>query len=247
MSLDTALAEIAGAADQAVAHLAALLSVNTSYPPGENYGAVVDWTEARLNPLCFACRRVEVPQDLWDVRGADAHGPRINLVADLQSGAEPVGIYAHMDVVPAGDGWTVPPFAATRRTEAGVEWVLGRGAADMKASIAALILALQSLHRCSVRLRYSPRVLLCTDEEGGAYPGIRYLAEQGMVPAHLLCLDGGTAPCRWRGSPAGLEYQRQSRHGWLTSLGSVSAPHRRLTGARGRHRWHSPPGMWPNA
>ena len=205
MSLDAALADIAAGADRAVAHLAAVVAIDTSYPPGQNYADVVAWAEARLAPLGYACRRVEVPQHLWDVPGAGAAGPRVNLVAELANGRAPVGIYAHTDVVPAGAGWTVPPFAATRRTEAGVDWVLGRGAADMKASIAALILALEALHRHGAGLRYAPRVLLCTDEEGGAYPGIRWLAEQGEVPAHLLCLDGGTAPRLWSGAFGSLE------------------------------------------
>ena len=205
MSLDAALADIAAGADRAVAHLAAVVAIDTSYPPGQNYVDVVAWAEARLAPLGYACRRVEVPRRLWDVPGAGAAGPRVNLVAELANGRAPVGIYAHTDVVPAGAGWTVPPFAATRRTEAGVDWVLGRGAADMKASIAALIFALEALHRHGAGLRYAPRVLLCTDEEGGAYPGIRWLAEHGEVPAHLLCLDGGTAPRLWSGAFGSLE------------------------------------------
>ncbi len=185
-----------------LADLAAVLAVDTSYPPGRNYPALVAWATGRLSKLGFRCRTVDVPQALWDVPGAGAAGPRVNLVADLAvPGAEPIGIYAHMDVVPAGDGWSDPPFAATRQGE----WVLGRGAADMKASIAALALAMQVAVEHGVVLRYAPRVLLCTDEEGGAYPGIRFLAEAGEVPAHLLCLDGGAAPRLWSGSFGSLE------------------------------------------
>ena len=201
-ALAAALADIAAGEATALDHLGTVLAVDTSYPPGENYPALVDWAEALLLPLGFRCRRVTVPQALWDVPGAGASGPRVNLVADLPvPGADPVGIYAHMDVVPAGEGWTVPPFAATRQGE----WVLGRGAADMKASVAALALAMQAAVHRAVPLRHAPRVLLCTDEEGGAYPGIRWLAEQGEVPAHLICLDGGAAPRLWSGSFGSLE------------------------------------------
>jgi len=42
--------------------------------------------------------------------------------------------------------------------------------------------------------------LFCTDEEGGAYPGIRWLAERGEVKGHLLCMDGSAAPRLWAGS-----------------------------------------------
>ncbi|MDJ0388545.1 M20/M25/M40 family metallo-hydrolase [Roseomonas sp. E05] len=200
--LEAGLAAIAAAEATVLADLGAVLRVDTSYPPGENYAEIVAWAEARLAPLGFRCRRVEVPEVLWKVHGAGASGARVNLVAE-QPGAsgEAVGIYAHMDVVPAAEGWSVPPFAATRQGE----WVLGRGAADMKASIAALMLALEAAHAHAVPLRYAPRVLLCTDEEGGAYPGIRYLAEQGEVPDHLLCLDGGAAPRIWSGAFGSLE------------------------------------------
>ena len=42
-------------------------------------------------------------------------------------------------------------------------------------------------------------LLLCTDEEGGAYPGIRYLAEQGMIEGHLLSFNGTAAARIWAG------------------------------------------------
>lgn len=205
-TLSTALAAVAEAGNEAYALLSRLVSVDTSYPPGLNYPVLVGWAEAQLVPLGFRCRRVEVPQALWDVPGAGAAGPRVNLVADLPvPGAEPVGLYAHMDVVPAGEGWSVPPFAATRQETQEGDRVLGRGAADIKSSIAALLLALRAAHLHAVPLRYAPRVLLCTDEEGGAYPGIRWLAEQGEVPAHLLCLDGAAAPRLWSGAFGSLE------------------------------------------
>jgi succinyl-diaminopimelate desuccinylase len=200
--LDAGLAAIAVAEAAVLADLDAVLRVDTSYPPGQNYTDIVGWAEARLAPLGFACRRIEVPEPFWKVHGSGASGTRVNLVAEQPGAAGgPVGIYAHMDVVPAGEGWSVPPFAATRQGD----WVLGRGAADMKASIAALMLALGAAHRHAVPLRYAPRVLLCTDEEGGAYPGIRYLAEQGEVPEHLLCLDGAAAPRIWTGAFGSLE------------------------------------------
>ena len=200
--LETALEEITADDEGVFAHMAGLLAVDTSYPPGRNYVALTAWVAARLALLGFACREVTVPAALWDVHGAGAAGERVNLIADLAvPGAETLGIYAHMDVVPAGEGWTVPPFAATRQGE----WILGRGAADMKASIAALLLAMEAAVNHAVPLRYAPRVLLCTDEEGGAYPGIRWLAEQSEVPTHLLCLDGAAAPRLWSGSFGSME------------------------------------------
>jgi succinyl-diaminopimelate desuccinylase len=42
-------------------------------------------------------------------------------------------------------------------------------------------------------------LLFCTDEEGGLYPGIRHLAEQGLLPRHILSFNGGAVPRIWAG------------------------------------------------
>lgn len=200
--LADALAWIDGAADIVAADLAALVGFDTSYPPGLHYPELTDWAAARLEGFGYVSRRVEVPQRLWDVYGAQAVGPRVNLVAENPAlGPVSVGIYGHVDVVPAGAGWSTPPFMLTRQGD----WLHGRGAADMKGAVAALLLALDAAHRHGIALRYAPRIMICTDEEGGAYPGIRYLAEQGLVPQHLVCLDGGTTPRRWLGAFGSLE------------------------------------------
>ena len=132
LSVDAALAWIGGAEDVVFADLAALVGFDTSYPPGGQYPELMGWAAARLAGLGYVSRLVEVPQGLWDVHGAGAVGARVNLVAE-RAGAEQagvaaeVGIYAHVDVVPAGDGWSTPPFVLTRRGE----FLHGRGAADM--------------------------------------------------------------------------------------------------------------------
>lgn len=69
----------------------------------------------------------------------------------------------------------------------------------MKGSIAAAILAVESADAVGVPLAYDPEFLLCTDEEGGLYPGIRYLAEQRMIGGHLLSFNGSAAPRIWAG------------------------------------------------
>ncbi len=201
-ALEAALGWIDGAAATVTADLAALVGFDTSYPPGGQYPALMDWAAARLGRLGFVSRRVAVPQPLWDVYGAGAAGARVNLVAENPAfGPGTVGIYGHVDVVPAGSGWSTPPFTLTQVGE----WLHGRGAADMKGAVASLLLVLEAVQRFGVNLRHAPRVLLTTDEEGGAYPGIRFLAEQGLVPEHLVCLDGGTVPRRWLGAFGSLE------------------------------------------
>ena len=69
----------------------------------------------------------------------------------------------------------------------------------MKGTIAAVFAALRAADRAGIALCYAPHLLLCTDEEGGAYPGIRYLAEQGMIEGHLLSFNGTAAARIWAG------------------------------------------------
>ena len=194
--LDTALGYVDAGADRVLEHLATLVGVDTSMPPGENYPRLVDYLEDRLSPLGFTHERVVVPERLWRSDQLALEGPRVNLVSRRQRGLEPLSIYGHMDVVPAqANGWSRSPF------ELAVEngFAYGRGTSDMKGSLASLLLALEAAHATGMVLRYDPVLLFCTDEEGGTYPGIRYLAEQGYVEGHLLCMDGHAAPRIWAG------------------------------------------------
>ena len=175
--------------------LARLLAVDTSFPPGDGYGAFADLAEALVAPLGFSARRVSVPEALWSTAAGGAAGERVNLIAERGSGLPPCSLYFHVDTVPAGAGWTMPPFALTRAHGR----LYGRGAADMKGTIAATLAALRALNQTGSPLRFEPRLLFCTDEEGGLYPGIRYLAEQGLITGHLLSFNGGAAPRIWAG------------------------------------------------
>src|SRR5208282_5330492 len=62
---------------------------------------------------------------------------RANLIARFSGGSPGLMLAEHMDVVPAGgvEDWTSPPYEA--RVRAGK--LYGRGAADMKAAVAAMV------------------------------------------------------------------------------------------------------------
>lgn len=66
----------------------------------------------------------------------------------------------HVDVVPAGKGWTGDPFAPVEREGL----LVGRGACDMKASVAAMVVALE-------RTSAPAALLLTSDEEGPSHDG----------------------------------------------------------------------------
>jgi succinyl-diaminopimelate desuccinylase len=92
-----------------------------------------------------------------------------------------------MDVVPVDEPWSVDPFAGEIRDGK----LYGRGAVDMKGSIACYLGAVKVLHQMGIEPHYELDCMLCTDEEIGAYPGSRYLAEEGYFSKHLVWLELG--------------------------------------------------------
>ena len=138
------------------------------------WGAVFDVLEEALTPLGFTCHR-------W-VMGEPPDGPTENMVAIRGSGSPHFGFAGHLDVVPAGDGWTGDPFDA--RIEDGQ--LIGRGANDMKSAIAAFAAAAASLPQDKGTLSF----LITGDEEGYATYGtpriIDWLNERNIRPDMIL-------------------------------------------------------------
>lgn len=194
--LNSALGKIAADGRQIEEDMRCLLAVDTCFPPGDGYGQFADLMTQLLTPMGFRFQRASVPETLWQAPDGSAWGERVNLLATLESGAaENCNLYFHTDTVPAGDGWRFPPLALSVAEGK----LFGRGAADMKGTIVAAMAAIRAAQACHLPLRFNPVFLLCTDEEGGLYPGIRYLAEQRLFSGHLLSFNGGAAPRIWAG------------------------------------------------
>ena len=194
-TLADGFAEIERTAERAIDDLARMVAIDTTFPPGAGYGAFADVMESAVAALGLDCQRVDVPEHLWCVAGGPAQGRRTNLIARRRSDKPVLGLYFHVDTVPAAPGWTSNPFQLRRDGDR----LIGLGAADMKGTIAAVLLALRAADTIGLPLGYDPMLLLCTDEEGGLYPGVRYLAEQGLLEGHILNFNGAAAPRIWAG------------------------------------------------
>lgn len=99
-----------------------------------------------------------------------------NLWATHGSGDGPVLVLlGHTDVVPPGprEAWASDPFAAEIRD--GV--LYGRGAADMKGSVAAFVIALERFVAAHPQHVGTVALLLTSDEEGDAIDGVRKVAD----------------------------------------------------------------------
>ena len=114
----------------------------------------------------------------------------LNLWATHGSGEPVVAFAGHTDVVPAGDEclWTYPPFEANI-----VEDMLyGRGAADMKGSLAAMVVAAEEYIRENPDHRGTVALLITSDEEAAAKDGTVRVVDTLMARGEKIdyCLVG---------------------------------------------------------
>lgn len=103
---------------------------------------------------------------------------RANLVVEI-GGEGPVHVWSgHLDVVAAGPAgnWQTPPFELTEQNGR----LYGRGVADMKGSVAAMVLALVQLKEEGALSHSRLRLLLTADEETGQ-AGAKALYDQGYM------------------------------------------------------------------
>ena len=115
-------------------------------------------------------------------------GPVRNLLAVHGTGAPHLMLLGHTDVVPPGPpaDWTSSPFEPVVRDGC----LYGRGAADMKGSVAAFVVALEQFLASHPDHAGTLSLLLTSDEEGPAVDGVRtvvpVLQERGLLPQHCL-------------------------------------------------------------
>jgi succinyl-diaminopimelate desuccinylase len=109
-----------------------------------------------------------------------------NLVATLGRGRPRLVLGAHLDVFPAGGGWTVPPFSG--RIQRGR--LHGRGAGDMKAGLAAAMFVASLIKEHGVRLIGALTLALASDEETGGEWGTEWLLREVDAVRGDACLIG---------------------------------------------------------
>lgn len=160
--------------DDLVALTQDLIRFPTVNPPGEAYTPCAEYLGDRLKARGFEVSYHRAEGEPGD----SARYPRTNVVA-RREGTKPgpcVHFNGHIDVVAAGQGWTVDPFAAVVRDGK----VYGRGACDMKGGLAAAIIAVEALLEENPDFAGALEVSGTVDEESGGYGGVGYLAKQGF-------------------------------------------------------------------
>lgn len=131
----------------------------------------------RLSKIGFNCESLPAEEvlNLWATRGNDG----------------PLLVFAgHTDVVPPGplEHWDSDPFTPTERNG----FLFGRGAADMKSSLAAMIVATESFVKKHPNHKGRIGFLITADEEGPAVYGTRHVVDTLMARGESIdwCLVG---------------------------------------------------------
>ncbi|MEH3000364.1 dipeptidase PepV [Bacillus pumilus] len=93
----------------------------------------------------------------FTVKNVDGYAGHI----EYGEGEDIIGVLCHVDVVPAGDGWTTPPFSADIRENK----IFARGAIDDKGPTMAAFYALKMIKDTGMKLSKKIRMIIGTDEE----------------------------------------------------------------------------------
>ena len=181
-------------------------------------GAVFDALEEMLAPLGFTVERF--------ISGKDddnpAHGaPVENLFAIRTASGGHFAFAGHVDVVPPGNGWASDPFVP----EIKGDLLHGRGAVDMKGSIAAFVAALHDIPKDAGTIS----LIITGDEEGPAIHGTRalitHMQKRGSIPDY--CLVGEPTSVNRLGDMMKIG-RRGSVNMWISVAGTqghVAYPH----------------------
>lgn len=219
------------ALSEAAGWLQQYLRIDTSNPPG-NEGRAAAFLAGVLQGAGIPSRVVPTPEG------------RANLYARLsspRSGGKAVLLLHHMDVVPAGPGWTVPPFAGL--VKGGILW--GRGAVDDKSLGIAQLAAMIGLQRRRVPLERDVIFLAVADEENGGLRGTAWLLAshpelfqgvEAVIGEGGRSQTGAGGKLLWWGievaqkRPLWLEVATSGRGGHGAGLNPDSANHQLLQG-----------------
>ena len=121
----------------------------------------------------------------FEVQDHDGYAVSVSMGSAQNS----IGMIAHLDVVPVGDGWVYPPYGATYLPEQDV--LVGRGVSDNKGSAVTALFAMRMLRELGWPMRHGLRLLCGSSEETGMQD-MKHLVEAGLTfPKISLVPDAG--------------------------------------------------------
>ena len=105
--------------------------------------------------------------------------------ADINSLEAQLAVLTHLDVVPAGDGWSSPPFELTQVGDK----LVGRGTIDDKGPAVAAFFAAKAVKELGIPLKKGVRLIFGTNEENGS-ADLAYYRSKRTLPPMVFTPDG---------------------------------------------------------
>ncbi len=137
-------------------------------PFGKGCRTALDWFLAKAESFGFSTKNYD---------GYCGH-------AEYGEGDECIGVLCHLDVVPAGEGWSSDPFKLV--IEDGM--LYGRGVADDKGSVVMCLHALKNIKEKAISLKRRIRIIAGCNEEHGS-ECIKHYVKVGEIPAMSFVPD----------------------------------------------------------
>ena len=173
--------------DEEVQFLQQLVRVPTDTPPGNN-APHAERTAELLKPFGFDAEVHRVPQQ--DVQAAGLESIANLVVRRKYAPGRTIGLNAHGDVVPPGEGWTHDPYGG----EVVDGKLYGRASAVSKCDFATFTFATRAIEALAassqIALLGSVELYFTYDEEFGGELGPGWLLEKGLVKPDLLIAAG---------------------------------------------------------
>ncbi len=166
---------------QMIENLASLVAINSvssapcgEYPFGKECGIALDTALSMGEKMGFK------PENHENFYG--------ELV--LENGADDIGFFAHLDVVPAGIGWSSNPFTLTEREG----YLIGRGVNDDKGPAICAIYAVKCLMDLKADLKHTIRIILGCSEETGM-DDMEHFKKTAKQPKYCIIPDAEFPVC----------------------------------------------------
>lgn len=150
-----------------------LICIASENPPGNLYQECMERICQELDHLGFAYQVLETP--------GYSERPRYNLLSYFGNAQPTLYFHGHYDVVPAQSSAQFQPRVADGR-------LYGRGSADMKAGLAAMMYATYLLKELNIPLRGRIGLCIVADEETGGQGGSRYLDQLNLLGEDALAM-----------------------------------------------------------
>ena len=152
--------------DTTIADTQSLIRID-SQNPGVQESACAEWVGNRLTGMGLS------------VASEVVEGDRRNLISTIPgTGSSPrLVLLSHMDTVPIGAGWTLPPLEGVIKDDR----IYGRGACDMKGGLAVALGLLESLVRTGMDVSGDVVFVATVDEEAPDMAGAQHLVASGFL------------------------------------------------------------------